>query len=227
MATSGSTNFAQTSREIIAQALTLLQQIGMGATPPAEEAEYARVALNQMIKTWGSAGRLWLQTEGSVTLLASTASYALTGVRKVMSVRRKTGTNYIPMTEMSREEYYDLPNPASSGSPLNWYFDPQRATKTLFVWQVPDATVAAASTLAYTYARFIEDVDALDDDPDVPQEWIEALTYGLARRLAPAYGATGKPEFAEIKEASERLYAALSSVDQETASIFLQPQMQG
>lgn len=225
MATSGSTNFSQTSREVITGALTLCQEIGRGATPAAEDAEYARVVLNQMVKTWGADGRLWLNAEGSVTLLASTASYALTGVRKVLQVRRRitSGSTDMEMTELSRSDYYALPNKTSTGYPLSWYFDPLRATKTLYVWPVPDATIAAAATLPYTYARFIEDVDALDDEPDVPQEWLEALTYGLARRLGPTTAIMGTPAWEEIKEASERLYGALSSLDQEDASIFFQP----
>lgn len=177
-----------------------------------------------MLKTWATAGRLWLQTEGSVTLIASTASYALTGVRKVLSVRRRTSSIDTPLTELSREEYYDLPNKSQAGTPLSCYFDPQRSTKTLYVWPVPTAAIATSTTLPYTYARFIEDCDALTNDPDVPQEWLEALSYGLARRLAPRFpGIVASAEFAEIKEASERLYAALSSVDQETSSIFFQP----
>ncbi len=225
MATSGSTNFSQTSREIITGALTLCQEIGRGQTPSAEDGEYARVVLNQMLKTWGAEGRLWLTEEGSVTLLASTASYALTGVRKVLQVRRRitSGATDMVMTDLSRSDYFALPNKASVGSPLSWYFDPQRATKTLYVWPVPDATIAASTTLPYTYARFIEDVDALDDEPDVPQEWLEALTYGLARRLAPTTAIMGTPAWLEIKEASERLYGALSIVDQEDGSVFFQP----
>jgi len=224
MATSGSADYQINARQVVEQAHYLL-----GVQDPEEALSEAMAsrgleALNLMLKTWGAAGRLWLQTEGSVTLLASTASYALTGVRKVMSVRRKTGTNYLPLTELSRQEYFDLPNPASTGTPLNWYLDTQRATKTLYVWPVPDATVAAASTLPYTYARFIEDCDALTNDPDVPQEWFETLYYGLARRLGPRFpGVVGTPEFNEIKEASQGLYNALSSVDQEASSIFFQP----
>lgn len=231
MATSGSSDLSQTSREIISQALYLLQTIQLGSTPEPEEAAFAKTALNQMVKTWGAAGRLWLTEEGSVTLLAATASYALTGVRKVYQVRRRTtsGASDLEMTADSRSDYYARPNKTATGTPLSWFFDPQRTIKTLYVWPVPDATIAAAATLKYTYARYIEDVDALDDEPDVPQEWLEALTYGLAMRLGPPFGAlaTIPAEYAEIKDTANRLYLALSSSDQEDAAIFLSPQMYG
>lgn len=224
MATSGSTNFGLNARQIVEQAHLLLGVLDPEESLADAEGDRGLEALNMMLKTWATAGRLWLQTEGSVTLLASTASYALSGVRKVLSVRRRTSSVDLPLTEWSREDYYDYPTKSAVGTPLNWYFDSQRATKTLFVWPVPNAAIAASTTLPYTYARFIEDCDALTDDPDVPQEWSEALVYGLARRLAPRFpGIVGTADFAEIKEASERLYAALSSADQETSSIFFQP----
>lgn len=223
MATSGSTNYAPTSLEIITQALQLIQEVAKGQTPAAEDAEYARVVLNQMIKTWGAEGRLWLETEGSITLLASTSAYAVTGVRKVLQVRRSVSGSNLILTEDSRSDFYARPNPTSTGTPLNWYQDRQRTTKTIRVWPVPDATIAAITTLPYTYARVIEDVAALNNEPDVPQEWIEALVYGLAKRLAPTSAIVGTPAYAEIKEGAQLLYAALDAVDQESASLFFQP----
>jgi hypothetical protein len=223
MATSGSVDFQLNSRSVVEAALRKLQVVDAEEAVPEGMASEALQALNLMLKTWGASGRLWLTTEGSVTLLASTATYALTGVRKVMDVRRRTGGLDTPITELSRQEYNDISNKAGVGLPNSWYFDPQRSTKTLYVWYVPNAAIAASTTLRYTYARFIEDCDALDNDPDVPQEWFEALVYGLARRLGPNHEKVGTPEYAEIKEASERLYAALTSIDQETASVFFQP----
>jgi hypothetical protein len=38
------------------------------------------------------------------------------------------------------------------------------------------------------YQRPYEDFDTSIDEPDFPQEWFDALAYGLACRLAPEYG---------------------------------------
>jgi len=38
------------------------------------------------------------------------------------------------------------------------------------------------------YQRPFEDFDASTDNPDFLQEWYDAVTYGLATRLAPEYG---------------------------------------
>lgn len=225
MATSGSVNWSLTSRQIISEALENLNVIGIGDTPGPEDAAKALSVLNQMLKTWGTAKRLWLKTEGSVTLVASTASYVLTAAREVLSVRRRTSGIDTPLTVMSRQEYYDYPSKSATGMPYQWYFDPQRATRTLYVVSVPTATEAASTTLPYTYIRAIEDADALDNDADLPQEWMETILYGLMARLLVPYSVhlTDPAKAAEVKERAQTLYGQLSAYDDEDTAVFMQP----
>ncbi|MCR5876932.1 hypothetical protein [Phenylobacterium sp. J367] len=234
MATSGSVDFTRTVRQIATAALILIGARALGEDPDAEEMDKALEQLNLMVKTWGAdpAPKLWLKTEAAVTLVASTASYTsspVTLMRKVLSARRRIGSgtsqNDLPLEIYSRDEYEELPNKLSTGSPLGAYFDPQRATRTLYVWPVPDATIAASTTLRVTYLRVIEDLDALENDFDLPQEWLEVLQYGLAARLALPFRMhlTDPTGYAEIKARAGDLYAQLSSWDEEEASVFLSP----
>ena len=66
----------------------------------------------------------------------------------------------------------------------------------------------------------IEDIDALENDPDVPQEWLEALIYSLAARLALAYGSDVLQAVTTI---ANGLVADLAAQDQEPVSIYFQP----
>ena len=234
MATSGSVNFSMTARQICTAALELVNIIAIGDTPSAEDATKALEQLNLMVKTWGAdpKPKLWQLTEASLTLAASTAAYTASPVtlaRKVVSARRRTGTGTaqsdIPLRVNSRMDYDDKSNKLSTGSPLEVYFDPQRATRVLYVWPVPDATIAASTTIRLTYLRVIEDLDSLADDFDVPQEWLEVLEYGLAARLSVPYDLwlTNPTKAAKIEERASSLYAQLSTYDSEDASIFLQP----
>lgn len=232
MATSGSVDFSLNARQIATAALQLLGVVALGEDPTGDEAAKALEHLNLMLKSWGAdpKPKLWQLTEGSVTLLASTSSYVLTAARKVLSVRRRTGTgtsiNDVPIDPgLSRQEYYDEPAKAATGTPRGWYFDPQRAARTLYVVGVPDATIAASTTLKYTYLRVIEDVDTLNDDFDLPQEWTEALQYSLAARLAVFFDLhqIHPTKATKIEEMAAMLYAKLSSFDDEAASVFMQP----
>lgn len=228
MATSGSTDFAQTSRQIVTTALELCGSIAIGDTPPTELAANGLLHLNLLLKTWATDPKLFILAEGSVTLSASTASYTASPVslaRRIRGVRRRTSNIDTPLEPFSREEYLDEPAKTATGMPRGWYFDPQRATRTLYVVGVPDATIAASTTLRIDYERVIEDSDALDDDPDVPQEWLEALTYALAARLCtPLKVTTSAPQrAAAITERAGVLYAQLTADSDERASVFLSP----
>jgi hypothetical protein len=234
MATSGSVNYSLSARQIAAAALELIGVVSIGETPSAEDAAKALEQLNFLVKTWGADAKpkLWQSTEAAVTLVASQAAYTASPVtlaRKVVSIRRRTGTltaqNDVPLNELSRQDYDNKANKLSTGTPTEYYFDPQRATRSLYVWPVPDATIAASTTLRLTYLRVIEDLDSLDDDFDIPQEWLEVLQYSLAARLAVPYDLhlTNPTKAAEIKGLAQSFYAQLSAFDDESASVFMQP----
>lgn len=222
MATSGSTDFILTAQEIITEAFRTAKIIAAGETPTSGEIEDGRLKLNLLLKTWGAKEHLWIRTEGTQALSAGTASYAISGARRMLSVRRRTASVDTPMSELSREEYYDLPTKSAQSMPVNWYFDPQRSTRTLYIWPTASTATAASTTLYFTYLRVIEDIDALSNDADLPQEWLEALVYSLAYRLSLTYGG---PDTAALKAIADDLVADLTAQDQEAASVFLQPRL--
>ncbi len=89
MATSGSTDFSLTAREVITFALRKLRVIGgNGEAPSNDQATDAMRELNLMLKGWQKYPSLWRMTEGSVTLTASTVSYTLSPTpHRVLNVR--------------------------------------------------------------------------------------------------------------------------------------------
>lgn len=227
MATSGSTDYSLTARGIVQAALEMIGVVPIGETAEAEHSTKALEQLNLMVKTWGASSdpKLWLLTEGSQALTASTASYTLTAARKVLSVRRRTSNNDTPLSGLGRSDYFDLPTKSATGIPNSWYFDPQRSARKLYIWPTADTSTAASTTLQYTYLRVIEDLDTLDDDFDLPQEWLEPLEVSLAARLILPFRVhiTDPAGAALIQQRAESLYAQLSSYDEEPGSLFFQP----
>lgn len=215
MATSGSIDFSMTAREVISFALRKLNVTASTEEPGADDAARAMTELNMMLKGWQKHENLWRMTEGSVTLVASTASYALSPVpHKVISARyRNSSSSDLPMNEMTREEYYNLPLKTSTGVPTNYFVDYQRSAVTIYTW--PVISSVTTETIKYTYLRKFEDIDDLSNDIDVKTEHLEVVGYNLARRLGPDFGAAGTQKYAFIASEAERLLSDALDDDRE------------
>lgn len=230
MATSGSVDYGLVTNTIIDAAFNRLGVGSEGEALTARMYEDGRRALNLMVKEWGTTGHLWLETEAAVTLVASQGNYALATLfskkpLRVLSVRRRltTSTTDTPMHALSRDEYDNLPNKTVEGTPTSFYYDPQRATGTLYVWPEPTSAVATANTLRVTYLRPIEDFDASNNDPDLPQEWLNALIWNLADELEAEYPLNDPRRAGKIHDRAVETKAAIEAWDTEPASLFLQP----
>lgn len=189
MATSGSIDYSLTARQVITHALRMIGVAAVFEDPSGEDSSIAMTQLNLMLKGWQNAGpHIFRQTEGSATLVASTVSYSLSPrPYRVLDARyRDANGRDLPMMELTRAEYYDLPLKTSTGVPTTYYFDPQRAAGTLYVWPVPSSVTT--ETVRYTYQRVIEDIDDLANDIDVPSEHLDLVSYALADRLMDLYG---------------------------------------
>lgn len=199
MATSGSTDFSVSRDDIIKRALRLIGVVAQGETPTTDQTTEAALALNGLVKAWQSDGMpLWALKTYSVPLTDGSASYRI-GVGQTVNTPKplkiiqaynsdSTSNVDVPIRIITKQEYNILGNKTSSGNPIQVYYDPQNTYGDLYVFPVPTSVEAAANTIKIIYQRPFEDFDASTDTPDFPQEWYDALTYGLACRLAPEYG---------------------------------------
>lgn len=225
MTTSGVTTFTLTTTELLTAAFEKIGVATEGEALTDDMYVRGKRALNLLVKTWGAMPHLWTQTETWLPLVAGQSEYALNVAMRVLSVRRRitSGTLDTPMTELSRQEYFDLPNKTVQSVPVNWYFNPQQATRTLYLWPTASTATAAAQTIRITYLRRMDDMVGSNDELDMPQEWLEAVVYNLARRLMATYPVNDPQMRADIIDMSDRLFAQLKGWDTEPASIFLQP----
>lgn len=213
MATSSSTDFSLNARGVITFALQLLRRApAEGTGVSGIHARNAKRDLNLMMKSWQVSGpHLARETFGSVSLANATSSYALSPrpYRLIEARYRNTSGIDIPMLEMTRQEYVDLPNKSSSGIPTSYYLDIQRDAVNLYVWPVK-ATVTT-ETIQYSYQRIFEDIDSLDNDIDVPQEWLETIGYCLADRMQSSFGTKDD----RLTARAESLLAEAKAADRE------------
>jgi hypothetical protein len=81
-------------------------------------------------------------------------------------------------------DYQDLPNKNQQGTVTQVTYDPSLSTGYLYLWLVPSSV---SELINFTWWRPIQDFNAAGDNPDLPQEWIRAITFNLAVDMAPEF----------------------------------------
>jgi hypothetical protein len=136
----------------------------------------------------------------------------------ISNVRRRDVDGIdIPLTPLSRQEYMDLPNKTSEGTPNSYFYDPQLTYGYLYVWQEPDDM---SIRLKFTYDRPLEDFDNSSDNPDFPQEWLLPIVRNLAVLIAPDFSRPVSPDLA--RQAQQGFQMAWL-FDTENTSVYLAP----
>lgn len=128
----------------------------------------------------------------------------------------------ISVTLMSREEYYTLSDKDNQGIPVNYYYDPQLTHSTLYNWATANTDFAKNNVFVLLIKKSFDDLDSSTDDFEFPQEWYEAIAYGLAVRLAPMIGYPLPDRRMLINEA-DRIKYDVSTFDTEHTSVFFTP----
>lgn len=132
---------------------------------------------------------------------------------KILSARRLNAGNEIQMRDMAREAYFNLSNKASTGTPVQYFYDPQRGAGKVYLWPTPSSV---SDVVNYTYLDELEIISAKTQTSDFPDEWMEYLIYGLAVRIAPMYGIQVSNEVLAVYTEAKGL---LEGWDQDDASI--------
>ena len=141
--------------------------------------------------------------------------------QRILSYRRKTygQDNEIPVLSWSRQEYFNQVNKNSQGTIVNCYYSPQLVNGRAYVWQ----TASSVNDLLYfTFERQLEDITCGDETMDFPVEWLEAIIYNLAARLADDYDAPP----VKMQSVNAKAVAFLDDLlgwDEEMESLNLQP----
>ena len=199
----------------------------------------ARRSLNIMLIAWASRGiNLWTVEQGSIPLVAGTATYnlPLDTVDLLDHVVRTGSTTTqvdINISRISVSTYANIPNKNATGRPLQVYIDRQSgatgptptstvAYPTITVWPVPDN---ATYTFQYWRLRRIQDAGTGVNTQDVPYRFLPALVAGLAYYLSMKLP-EAMPRIPMLKEDYESEFALAAEEDREKAPIRMVPRMQ-
>lgn len=190
MASSGTYLFSQEVAEVLEDAF---ERCGIDpASITARHSRSARRSMNLLFSAWANEGPLlWAIDEQTITPVVGTATYDCPdGTVAILEVFvRRNGVD-TPVFPMGRDEYAAIPDKTTQGLANRVYFDRQADTPTLTFWNVPENTT---DELIYYRMRQLQDVGAGSNTPDIPYRWQEALTAGIAAKLAEKYAPDREP----------------------------------
>lgn len=128
----------------------------------------------------------------------------------------------VPLAEMDRLEYMDMPNKTSSGAPNSYFYDRRGGPADsgwVYLWPAPaDATEA----VKFTVARPVQIFEAAGDAPDFPEEWIRAAEWGLADEIADEYDVPD-PKRSRIERKAAQYLQEVNWFERELVSIEFVP----
>ena len=187
---------------IISAALRKLQSLALGVTPDSTTISNAAQSFNLVLKYWSTKGiKLWTIDEYAITLTASKRTYTIgpsgsditndKPIKLIMAWMNNTSVTpnqRQPVEIVSRKEYNLLGTPDQTGMISTIMYDANTTYGTIYTYLTPDSTTATNYQLVIQYQRYIDDISASTDIPNVPSEWELALIWGLADEMAIDYG---------------------------------------
>ena len=197
------------------------------------ELRTARRSINLLTIEWANRGiNLWTVEQGSIPLVAGTATYDLPvdTIDLLEHVVRQNGQD-ISVARVSVSTYATIPNKAARGRPVQVYINRQSGADyptsgvnapKVTMWPVPDVD---SYTLVYWRLRRIQDIGDGAETADMPFRFLPALVAGLAY-----YIAMKNPEAADrvmmLKQAYEEVFQQAADEDREKASVRFVPRQQ-
>ena len=218
MATSGTVAFRPNVEEIIDESF---ERCGIDIqTRTGDHAKSARRSINLLFSEFSNRGiNYWTVTQNTLTLVNGTSSYALpAGTIDILdAVIRDTSSNTDQMiNRITLQEYNQLPNKTSSGKPSQFMIDRQY-TPVIYFWSVPNTSTYS---MVYWAMNQQDDVNASNQDADIPYRWSDTICAGLAAKLAIKYA---PDKFQLLNEMYERSFSFAASSDNDGVSLRIQP----
>lgn len=192
------TSFTATTLTSAAAANATTVSVAASGSPFANAA-FVGVVLNSGSIFWATevgnpvGGVVTLNAGLSGAAAAGNAVYVyttqITRPLRIVGARRYVfnGALETPMILMSRLDYRNLPNKTSPGTATQLFYDPRGGANNqgqIFLWPAPSDV---SSAIKFTWWRMIQDFNSPANNPDLPNEWLNALVWNLAYQMAPEY----------------------------------------
>lgn len=189
-----------TASDLIKSALKLINVVAVGETPSSEDADDARLVLNDILEEWSLERMMVVNLVNETqTITANTESYTIGSGGdwdtdrpiRIESAFIRDSSNYdYPLNIVDNEVYQNIvdKNPTSSLPGIIMY-NQSFPLGTIYLWPVPIVNLAISLS---TWKPFTA-ITALSTTITLPPGYYKALRFNLALELAPEYGKSPDP----------------------------------
>jgi len=148
---------------------------------------------------------------------------------RIIECNRKTISdgNETTITPLSLQEYETLPNKTDTGTPVQYFYDPELTQGKLYLWLTPDATAVSTYTVELVALTQVNDMDNSTDTFDFPQYWYQPIVDKLAYVASKIYGSARLGELQILRDDASMSENDAINYDQEDSSVFFQPDIRG
>jgi hypothetical protein len=169
---------------------------------------------------------LWTVDLQTLPLTQSQATYSIPAETvMITNAYVRTGTTQTTdrlLFPMSQTEYAALADKASEGTPTQFWFN-RLISPTITLYLVPDGN--GPYTIYYYRVRQVQDAQMAGGlNVEVPYLWLDAITAGLAFRLARIY----KPELEDRRKIdAQEAWDVAATQNTENVPMYITPEMGG
>lgn len=128
----------------------------------------------------------------------------------------------IPFARLSQDDYTNLPNKTFQGRPLQFWLDRQLYAPVARLWPVPNQQAIFAQFVTWRQ-RHIMDVGTLQQTIELPQRWVDAITWQLAMRLCYEIQSVPMNQAMQIMPIAEQALAAAFMEERDNSPFMLAP----
>jgi len=185
-----------TQTQLTQAAATATTTINVSSIAGIASGDHIGIILDNQATFWttvnGAPSGLTVTLTNPLPSISSAGNYVLdytTAISRPLKVPaarllRLAGQFENPLNVLSRQEYMDLPNKASQGTPTNFFYSPRLDRGLLYVWPTPNT---APFAVRFTWYRPLQDFINSTDTMDFPREWVSPLLWNLCNDLMPLY----------------------------------------
>jgi hypothetical protein len=189
------------------------------ALAPYNQIESAIRSANFVMQALSNAGAKQYEMQFyDYSTIQGTPSYVFPQMylRPFTSTRRRAGVD-IPVLNISRWDYEDIPNKLVYGAPSECFWDASGAyagsPRTMYLWPNPENST---DVMRHWMIRSPEIITSLGETAPISTEWLDAFCDGVALRIAKKFNPAAVQQNDMVNQAMATMQAARQA-DRETA----------